>query len=65
MAAGELPFETVDTFLLWLVYFGVPASFIAVRQVLIKRTCTVPLAIRHHKISVGVAGAPKSRPPTW
>lgn len=38
MAAGELPYETVNTVLLWWVYFGVPASFIAVRQVLMKRT---------------------------
>lgn len=36
MEAGEGPFETVDTLLLWVVYFGVPASFIAVRHVLIK-----------------------------
>ncbi|CAM9523922.1 unnamed protein product, partial [Pylaiella littoralis] len=36
MAAGASPFETVDTLLLWCVYFGVPSSFIAVRQILIK-----------------------------
>lgn len=37
MQAGEGPFETVDTLKLWLVYFGVPASFIVVRQLLMKR----------------------------
>lgn len=36
MDAGEGPFETVDTMLLGVVYFGVPASFIVVRQVLMK-----------------------------
>ena len=36
MEAGEGPFETVDTMLLWLVYFGVPASFIVVRHFLMK-----------------------------
>ncbi|CAM9307849.1 unnamed protein product, partial [Scytosiphon promiscuus] len=32
MATGESPFETVDSLLLWLVYFAVPVTFIAVRQ---------------------------------
>lgn len=45
MEAGESPFETVDTMLLWVIYFGVPASFIVVRQVLMKCACSVAVVL--------------------
>lgn len=46
MATGESPFETVDSLLLWLVYFALPVTFIAVRQVLTKRECVLRACVK-------------------